>query len=379
MSAPEFSLTFQLSATSLVDVQKGLLRSVSVAEVGTATGHFAFLDAGNKVVAVGGANDAPQGISTKRVPLCADEQTIETIVAAGKMRGRVKAREDHDDSVGARAGYAEAFRSEGGKAVCDMCIFEAYRNRGVFLETANSTPELIGLSGDFKFNAEVRDGACYMRVTKVDAVDIVDQGALTHAGLFKANTLGVDMEIKETVQPLHIMAKASEAPDLKAFKAMCETVAAYKAANAAATAEIDEACASLATNAAEAPVAPVAPVKEEMKAAASMKEEVTKELTATFSTLITSEVTKAVSAAQVEFQKQMGALGIKATGSTTTTVAAASTTQTATAEAPKDFLSLKASIAKERNVKPSEAARIIMSEQPEVYKAHQIKLGILKG
>lgn len=165
-----------------VDAGKGVLRGVTVAQVGEALGHFAYLDASGKVVAVGGKDGGPP--QTKRVPLCMDAKSIETVVAAGNMGGRVKARDDHNDAIGSRAGYAENFRMEGGKAVCDMTFYDSYRNRELVLETAAKTPELMGLSGDFKFDAEVIGGRAVMRVTKVDAVDIVDQGALTHAGLF---------------------------------------------------------------------------------------------------------------------------------------------------------------------------------------------------
>lgn len=376
MVAPEHTLTVQLSSASSIDSASGVLRGVTVAEIGTATGHFAFLDAANKVVCVGGAKDAPQGVPTKRVPLCMDAKSIETVVAAGKQAVRVKAREDHDDSIGSRAGYVENFRLEGGKAVCDVTVFGSYRNRGVFLETAATTPELIGLSGDFKFNAEVIGECVMMRVTRVDAVDIVDQGALTHAGLFKAKAQeGVDMKNKETPPPSS-MAKASEAPDLKAFKALCESVAAYRAANAAATAEIDECMASLAPSKPSAAPADETPV---MSAAvlSALKTDLTKELSATFKTQADEIATKAVSAAQVEFKKQLSALGIKP--KETPALSAQAPAASTTTEVAKDFLTLKASVAKERNIKPSEAARIIMIEQPEVYRAHQVKLGILKA
>src|SRR5882724_4912943 len=109
MSDQEFAFTVQLSPGSIIDSAAGILRGVTVAEIGTATGHFAFLDTTGKVVCVGGANDGPLNIVTKRIPLCMDARSIETVVNAGKMAQRVKAREDHDDSVGARAGFVENF------------------------------------------------------------------------------------------------------------------------------------------------------------------------------------------------------------------------------------------------------------------------------
>jgi len=84
---------------------------------------------------------------------------------------------------------------------------------------------------------EVIGDKALMRVTRIDAVDLVDQGALTHAGLFRVKTQ-VDTPPTEN---LSIMAKsAPEKPDFKAFKTMCEQVAAYRAATQEDGAEIDE-------------------------------------------------------------------------------------------------------------------------------------------
>lgn len=375
MSLKELPFTVQFTARTAINPATGIIPGVTVAEIGEATGHFAFLDRDNLVLGVGGFSDAAQFKgAVRRLPLCMDAKSLETVVAAGKAAGRVKAREDHDDSVGARAGYGSLFRMEDGKAVCDMTVFSAYRNRGVFMETAAETPELIGLSGDFKFTSEIIGDKAMMRVTRIDAVDIVDKGALTHAGLFAA---GVDTPNSGN---LHIMATASPTkPDFKAFKTMCAEVAAYRAANAEDGATIDE-CMSVFVPAIEPVPVPTppgapAPANSTNTMTAAEKTALTTELTASFAPLVESAVTKAVANASAEFQKQMGALGIKPTAAPAVPVAP----EVVPAPVAKtDFLSLKASVAKERNITQAEAARVVMNEKPEVFREYQVKLGIIK-
>lgn len=390
MALAPFEFTLQFSrGIGAIDSAKGILRGVTVAEVGQATGHFAFLDKSGRIVGVGGSGDAAsfQG-AVRRVQLAMDEESLATVVAAAKLTPRVKTREDHDDSIGSRAGFAENFRLLDGKVVCDQTIFESYRNRAVLFETAAQTPELIGLSGDFKFVAEVVGDQAMMRVTRVDAVDIVDQGALTHAGLFsvkKGAAVDIDGNAKATPELHSAMAKEKdEAPDIKAFKQMCADLAAYRAKNAASTAEIDECLKAFAEPAAkEEPAKTDTPVTPEVKA--SLKQELTSELSAVFTAklneaiaTVKTEAEKAAKAEVVEFKKQMSALGLK-TGEAPAVGADGAAKGKEGGEKPTDFLSLKASVAKERNVKPSEAARLVMQENPEAYRAYQIKLGIIKA
>lgn len=379
----EFTLQFSPGVRN-VNAATGVLTGVTVAEVGPATGHFAFLDKAGNVVGVGGRDDGPEiKGAVRRLQLAMDEKSLETVVAAGKKAQRFKTREDHDDSIAARAGQSTNFRLEDGKVVCDVSIFDAYANRAVFLETAEKTPELIGLSGDFKFVAEIVGDQAMMRVTRIDAVDIVDQGALTHAGLFKVRAQ-VDTPPTEN---LSIMAKSTpEKPDLKAFKELCAAVAAYRAANAESVAEIDECMAGLMPT-------PVPGDTVEAKAAASAKADIVKELTATFSAkleevkaTIKTEVEAATRAQAVEFQKRMSALGIKfeAAKEPTAEEIAAAKKLADEAEAKlkaekQDFLALKAARAKEKNIAPSEAARQIMAEFPDAYSAHLRAKGIIKA
>lgn len=162
-----------------VDMATGILYGCTVAKAGVqAQGKAVFLDKDGKVT-------FDEELMVRELPVFTDQQTLDTILTcAAKAGPRVKAREDHDDSIGARAGFFEMFKKDGDRVVADMHIFSAYRNRDVVLETADKTPQEIGLSIDFVPTFELLPDRALMRCLELLAVDIVDEGAITPGGLF---------------------------------------------------------------------------------------------------------------------------------------------------------------------------------------------------
>jgi len=400
------SLSVQFIAGDNIDTATGKLSGVLVAEIGTATGHFAFLDRDGKVLGNGGADDAGNfPLVAKRVPLAVDQATLQSIVEAGKKAGRVRTREDHKDTIEARVGFMENFRIEGTRALGDCNVLDAYKNRALLMETAQKTPELIGMSGDFKFSAEVIGDLAFMRVGRIDAVDLVDEGAVTHSGLFRAlPTQPVDNKT-DGKSKTPIMAKnkdsvaSTDMPDLEDFGAKCEeitTMANKLAEGHAAHAEhmaaihghlaaMHKALAAISPvntptpDGAPAPVHgkpgnPDASVKDpeaNFAALTAKIDELSTKLAA-----IKTDTASQVKAEVVEMQKQFAALGIKPT--VTPKPAADVTTTTDKADEPKDFMSLKASIAKDGKITGSAATRAAMAARPDLWEAHLIKQGIAK-
>jgi hypothetical protein len=134
-------------------------------------------------------------LAVKKLPIFTDSKTLDTLLAAAKTAGnRVKTRENHDDSVGARAGFTDAFSIDGDRVAGDVHLFKAYKNRALVLETAAKTPDDIGLSIDFVPSYEIDGGRALMRVSELIAVDIVDEGAVTPDGLLLS--AGVDNSAK---------------------------------------------------------------------------------------------------------------------------------------------------------------------------------------
>jgi hypothetical protein len=191
-NASNHSLRLQLAAER-VESALGVIRACTVAK--------ADVQAQGKVVMIdkAGAITRDEKLCAKELPVFTDAKFLETLMAAAAKAGpRVKAREDHDDSIGARAGFFDAFKlTTDGRVVADMHLFLAYRNRSVVLETADKTPEEIGLSIDFLPEFEIQGDRALMRVKKLTAVDIVDEGAITPGGLFLSAGVDTD-ENKET-------------------------------------------------------------------------------------------------------------------------------------------------------------------------------------
>lgn len=178
-------------AAGYVDVALGIVRECTVAKANVqAQGKFVLLDKS-------GAITRDESLAVTELPVFTDDKFLQTLMSAAEEAGpRVKAREDHDDAIGARAGYFDAFRkTDDGRVVADMNLFAAYRNRSVVIETAAKTPEEIGLSIDFIPEFEIQGDRALMRVQKLIAVDIVDEGAITPGGLFLS--AGVDTDEKK--------------------------------------------------------------------------------------------------------------------------------------------------------------------------------------
>jgi hypothetical protein len=140
-------------------------------------------------------------------------------------------REDHDDSVGARAGYVADFKrisdDNGDRVATDLHVFRSYRNRAVMLETAAETPEEIGLSIDFTPTFELVGGKALMRVAKLNAVDVVDEGAVTPDGLFlsaRVDTLRKSELSDQPTLPTMADTPSPNAELLAAIAAMGKTI-----------------------------------------------------------------------------------------------------------------------------------------------------------
>lgn len=168
-----------LLAAGKVDKAHGVITGCTVAMSGVqATGKVVLLDKN-------GAVTRDEKLGVKKLPVFTDGETLTTLMAAAAAAGkRVKTREDHDDSIGARAGFASEFLlTDDGRVTADIHLFESYRNRDVVMDTAEATPDKIGLSIDMDPRFDVVDGRAMMRIIKLHAVDIVDEGAITPRGL----------------------------------------------------------------------------------------------------------------------------------------------------------------------------------------------------
>lgn len=340
------TLRGQFSATS-IDVNTGVLHGCVVAKAGVqATGKFVFLDAS-------GAITRDEKLAKKKVPVFTDAKTLETLMAAAKLAGkRVKSREDHNDELGARVGFADSFKrvtdDEGDRVIADIHVFKTYKNRAIVLETAAETPEEIGLSIDFTPTFELIDGKALMRVTELHGVDMVDEGAITPDGLFLSARVdkAAKVELDTTLE--------TQPPEKMAAPTPEEIMSAVNALGA----KFEECMKKMA-----APAAPVADPKvdEALKSVNELKTQ----LSATTATI-----------AQMKREKAL--LGVSAGERAALAAAPVEDIEKHVSE-KKDYLSLVAAHVEKTKCKKSEAHVHVMRAHSAEYREHLNARGIRPG
>jgi hypothetical protein len=224
LAVESYGIRCQLKAER-VDAGAGVIYGATVGKAGVnAMGKYVYLDANGQLTR------NPDG-ARKKLQVKTDQKTLETLMAAAQdAGGRAKSREDHSDDIGARAGFGDNFKLLDGRVVCDLHLFDSYKNRAIVLEAAEKTPGDIGLSIDFTPSFEILDDCAMMRVTELIAVDIVDAGAITPAGLF----LNRELDNPAIVKPASTMIENKKPATLEeciaSITALAATVSAMQLA-----------------------------------------------------------------------------------------------------------------------------------------------------
>lgn len=157
---------------------EGTLEGCTVMRAGVqAVGKFIAVDRDGKVT------DDPSRAAA-RLPVWTDAESLRTLVCCARdAGGQVAAGTDHRGDFSGRLGHVCGFRVVGDAVLADLHLLRSSRNRGVVLEVASATPDLIALSAAGDADFEIRAGRAYLRFRSLTGVDVVDQGAATH-GLF---------------------------------------------------------------------------------------------------------------------------------------------------------------------------------------------------
>lgn len=349
----EHDFSYQLGAGQ-VDSTAGILLSVTVAKSGVqATGKFVCLDTRGNIT-----ND-PR-LAVDRIPIFTDEKTLTTLLGAAQdAKGRVKVRSDHDDTLDSRAGFATRFVRDGDRVACDLHLNDSYKDRAVVIETAVKTPELIGCSIDFKSSFEIKDGKAFMRVDELYAVDLVDEGAITHQGLFMGRGR-VDNETKVERSPNNMSKTPPTAEDCMA------------AIDALSKSFKDELVALVAKMPSQQPPAETAAaVKELSTQLAAVKDEQAKFITeqkATIAKLAQERQSLGLSADKVKLLESMA---------DETEKARLAEEEAKKKGAPKDYLTSVTELAAERKIKRSDAHAEVQRSNPQLYRAHLAAKGMI--
>lgn len=341
-------------AAEAVESETGVIRGCTVAKAGVqATGKFVMLDAAGAIT-----RDEEQCKS--RLPVFTDAKTLDTLMTAAKAAGkRVKMREDHDDSVGARAGYVADFKritsGDEDRVVTDLHIFKSYRNRNVMLETAQETPEEIGLSIDFTPSFELAGDRALMRVSELHAVDIVDEGAITPDGLLLS--AGVDSVQKSESDKI-----SDSNPPEKMASPSLEEIMASVSALAASLKECQAGIAKLST-----PPATPTPDPAAMAAVNELKTQLAAQ----------AETSKANTAAIAQMKKEKALLGFRGTEAEKIALSAAPIEDIEKlTQGKKSFLQLVDERVASAKCKRSEANLWVMKNHRAEYAEHLSAKGI---
>ena len=137
------------------------------------------------------------GVKAKGHDLWTDNTTLLQMKEKGDERGKVLVKENHKNpgggttGVDAMVGFLTGFRVEDGKTKADLHFYSSHPRRDLYLDAAENTPELFGLSAAFipPEKGEVKAGKKMARVDELVSVDLVTTPAANPSGLFSA---GVD-------------------------------------------------------------------------------------------------------------------------------------------------------------------------------------------
>ncbi|MBP7620642.1 MAG: hypothetical protein KA745_06735 [Gemmatimonadales bacterium] len=137
------------------------------------------------------------GVKAKGHDLWTDNTTLLQMKEKGDERGKVLVKENHKNpgggttGVDAMVGFLTDFRVEDGKTKADLHFYSSHPRRDLYLDAAENTPELFGLSAAFipPEKGEVKAGKKMARVEELVSVDLVTTPAANPSGLFSA---GVD-------------------------------------------------------------------------------------------------------------------------------------------------------------------------------------------
>jgi hypothetical protein len=325
-------LSSQLAAES-VDQAHGIIRGATVAKSGVqATGKFYV---------------SPDGTE---YPVFTDEATLSSLMVAAKAAGkRVKVRTDHVDEIGARAGYADEFKlTNDGRVTSDIHLFKSFDNREIVLETSQETPEEIGLSIDFTPSFELRDGKAFMRVEELHAVDIVDEGAITHGGLFLSAGVDTTPKVETEKIPKPETMAADTSPNTEILTAINNLAKAM----------------SEGFSKMSAPAAPAADpkVEEALKAANEAKEQLAAQK---------QEI--------VQMKREKALLGFRGSSEERAKLATAAPEEIEkVASEKKDYLKLVAERVETAKCKRSEAHQWVMKNHRDEYAAHLAGKGVIR-
>lgn len=177
--------------TPAIDTENGIIRTVSLIELGDAKGHF----------------------DKKGRQVIVDDVTLEQIFKECKKLGSIKVKADHGSGVFEIVGWADNFSLTANKVTADVHLYESEPNRPRLLEIAEKNPTHMGISMEFTGEDKPRGTVCLSRCDGVIAAALVDDPA-ANSSLFSVPSGADEPETEEKQnQPDTTMAEETDTQD----------------------------------------------------------------------------------------------------------------------------------------------------------------------
>ena len=188
---------FTALETPAIDSENGIIRTVSLIQLGDARGHF----------------------DKKGRQVIVDETTLDQIFKECKKLGKIKVKADHGSGVMEIVGWADNFSLTAEKVTADVHLYESEPNRPRLLEIAEKNPTHMGISMEFTGEDKPRGTVCMSRCDGIVAAALVDDPA-ANSSLFSVPS--VEEEQEPETKPNNMEPNETNEPTLKDLMAKFE-------------------------------------------------------------------------------------------------------------------------------------------------------------
>lgn len=141
--------------TEQIDLENGIIRCVSLMEMGDAKGHF----------------------DKKGRQVIIDTVTLQQVFSACNKLGSIKVKADHGSGIFEIVGWADNFSLKADKVCADVHIYESEPNRQRLFEIAEKNPTHMGISMEFGGEDKPSGATSMSRCDAVYAAALVDDPA----------------------------------------------------------------------------------------------------------------------------------------------------------------------------------------------------------
>ena len=165
---------FTALETEQIDFENGIIRSVSLMEMGDAKGHF----------------------DKKGRQVIIDTVTLQQVFSACNKLGSIKVKADHGSGVFEIVGWADNFSLKADKVCADVHIYESEPNRKRLFEIAEKNPTHMGVSMEFTGEDKPSGATSMSRCDAVYAAALVDDPA-ANSSLFSVPATKAEQYLEE--------------------------------------------------------------------------------------------------------------------------------------------------------------------------------------